>query len=147
MLRTSPKRQIGFRQDLPFAPPVLRGWELYTLTFHPGARLARQTVGGGVRAIAGTRHPSWVNRTSASRLVSDGRTRVGADRALLFVSTGLWVANPGPASLDQSSQASLLTPSSSLTGMLMPPHLVSHQYPPHLRNPSRCSCRDSQSGQ
>lgn len=117
MLQSSPKRQIGFRHDLPFAPPVLRGRELYTLTFHPGARLARQTVGGGLRIIAGTRHPKRVNRASASarvrKRVSDGWTRVDADRALLFVFCRLVLANPGsgPASLDQSLQAPLLTPS------------------------------------
>jgi hypothetical protein len=117
MLQSSPKRQIGFRHDLPFAPPVLRGRELYTLTFHPGARLARQTVGGSLRIIAGTRHPKRVNRASASarvrKRVSDGWTRVDADRALLFVFCRLVLANPGsgPASLDQSLQAPLLTPS------------------------------------
>jgi hypothetical protein len=125
----------GFDNHLPFAPPVLRGRELYTLTFHPGARLARQTVGGGVRAIAGTRHPSWVNRASASRLVSDGRTRVGADRALLFVSTG------------RESRSRFSRP--IIAGVVADSFLQSHRNAhatPHLRNPPRRSCRDSQSG-
>ena len=118
------KRQIGFRHDLPFAPPVLRRSELYTLTFHPGARLTRQAVGGGLRVITGIRHPKWVNRASASvrvrrsGRVSGGWTRVGADRALLFVlcrpvRAVFAKSSPGPASIDQSLQVSLMTPSSS----------------------------------
>jgi hypothetical protein len=150
------KRQIGFRHDLPFAPPVLRRSELYTLTFHPGARLARQTVGGGLRVIAGISHPKWVNRASASvrvrrsGRVSGGWTIVGADRALLFVlcrPVRAVFANPspGPAPIDQSLQVSLMTPSSSSPKCSCHTSFQTSPIPTCGRGPRReCSWQDNQ---
>ena len=147
------KRQIGFRHDLPFAPPVLRGSGLYTLTFHPGACLARQAVGGGLRVITGIRHPKWVNRASASvrvrrsGRVSGGWTRVGADRALLFVcalSAGVRESQPR-SRFYRPIIAGVVADSFLLTGMLMP-HLISNLTNTHVwqRTPSRCPWQDNQ---
>jgi len=88
MLRIPPpKRQIGVRHHLPFASRILRGRQLHTLTFRPGASLARQTVGSHLRVIASAGHPGRVNCASASSQEKDmisaediGRTRrVAAD--------------------------------------------------------------------
>jgi len=67
MLRIPPpKRQIGVRHHLPFASRILRGRQLHTLTFRPGASLARQTVGSHLRVIASAGHAGRVNCASAS---------------------------------------------------------------------------------
>jgi len=83
MLRSS---AIGVRSHLPFASPVLRGRQLYTFTFRPGARLARQTVGGSLRVIAGTCHPKRVNRASGSDYEEYRTKRQELPPIALFVS-------------------------------------------------------------
>ena len=93
-----------FDHDLPFAPPALRRRQLYTLTFRPGARLARQTIGGRLRTITGTCHPKRVNCASASASGQEGcrtkvigrRTRVGADRLFVCLQSVGVVANSVP---------------------------------------------------
>ena len=114
-----------FDHDLPFAPPALRRRQLYTLTFRPGARLARQTIGGRLRTITGTCHPKRVNCASASASGQEGcRTKVIGRRlsdegqelapiGCLFVfSRSGSLRIPSPFTSSQSSKAPLLTPSS-----------------------------------